>query len=269
LKVLTLALIIQKIKIKLKNTLALFWVLSSIVLVFILLVLGAPIATQILDFNNFLEAIKDLTVWSSIFLSLYAAFISTLIAFILGVPLAYLLAREEFFGKSIIEGIIDLPMVIPHTVAGIAILTVFGAHGLIGQFSPIKFRDAIPGIIVAMLFLSVPFLVNSAKEGFKSIDPRLEYVARSLGASKLEVFFKVTFPLAFRSIMAGAIMSWARAISEFGAIVIIAYYPMVASVLIYDRFLSKGLLASRPVAILLLLICLLIFIALKLLVRKK
>ncbi|MEM3522168.1 MAG: ABC transporter permease [Candidatus Bathyarchaeia archaeon] len=252
-----------------KNTLILFWISSSIVLIFVLLILGAPIVAQILDFNNFLETIKDLTVWSSIFLSIYAAFISTLIAFILGVPLAYLLAREKFFGKSMIEGIIDLPMVIPHTVAGIAILTVFGAHGLIGQFSLIKFRDAIPGIIVAMLFLSIPFLVNSAKEGFKSVDPRLEYVARSLGASKLEVFFKITFPLAFRSIITGAIMSWARAISEFGAIVIVAYYPMVASVLIYDRFLSRGLFASRPIAVLLLLICLSIFIALKFLVKKK
>ncbi|MEM3506902.1 MAG: ABC transporter permease [Candidatus Bathyarchaeia archaeon] len=252
-----------------KNTLILFWITSSIVLIFVLLILGAPIVAQILDFNNFLETIKDLTVWSSIFLSIYAAFISTLIAFILGVPLAYLLAREKFFGKSMIEGIIDLPMVIPHTVAGIAILTVFGAHGLIGQFSLIKFRDAIPGIIVAMLFLSIPFLVNSAKEGFKSVDPRLEYVARSLGASKLEVFFKITFPLAFRSIITGAIMSWARAISEFGAIVIVAYYPMVASVLIYDRFLSRGLFASRPIAVLLLLICLSIFIALKFLVKKK
>ncbi|PKP38370.1 MAG: molybdenum ABC transporter permease [Bacteroidetes bacterium HGW-Bacteroidetes-15] len=247
-----------------------FALMGILILLFITIPLANMIVSKILEDPKILiETAQQPSVWKSIFLTSYTAFLATVIAFIFGVPLAYLLARKDFFGKGFVEGIIDVPIVVPHTVAGIALLTVFGVHGLIGQFSFIKFVDAIPGIVVAMLFVSVPFMINSAREGFENIDPKLEHVARTLGASHWQSFLKISFPLAFRNIMVGAVMTWARAVSEFGAVVIIAYYPMVAPTLIYEKFLSEGLSASHPVAIILIVFCLIVFISLRLWVGRK
>ena len=244
-------------------------ILSSIIVIFILLPVVATISVQIYDFNELTKAMSDKTVWDSIFLTYYAALISTLIAIIFGTPLAYILSRYDFQGKSIVEGIVDVPVVIPHTVAGIALLAVFGSNGLIGSFSPIKFVDALPGIVVAMLFVSIPIYLNTAKEGFASVNLRLEQVARTLGASPAKVFFTISLPLVIRHIAAGAIMAWARAISEFGAVVVIAYYPMVAPTLIYERFLSTGLSAARPIAVILILLSLAVFVILRILLWNK
>jgi len=233
---------------------------------FIFVTLANMIFGQLLnDFSGLVNTAKNSSVMSSIFLSLYAGFLATLIALFLGAPAGYILARFDFPGKSLVESIIDVPVVVPHTVAGIALLTVFGSRGLIGgPLEPyIQFRDALPGIVVAMLFVSVPYLTNSAREGFKSVNPRLENAARSLGAPLWKAFFFVTLPLSARHLMVGAVMTWARAISEFGAVVMIAYYPMIGPTLIYDRFLSYGLSASRPIAVLMILISLTIFIVIR------
>ena len=244
-------------------------ILSSIIVIFILLPVVATISVQICDFNELTKAMSDKTVWDSILLTYYAALISTLIAIIFGTPLAYLLSRYDFRGKSIVEGVVDVPVVIPHTVAGIALLAVFGSNGLVGSFSPIKFVDALPGIVVAMLFVSIPIYLNTAKEGFASVNLRLEQVARTLGASPAKVFFTISLPLVIRHIAAGAVMAWARAISEFGAVVVIAYYPMVAPTLIYERFLSTGLSAARPIAVILILLSLAVFVILRILLWNK
>jgi len=145
------------------------------------------------------RTLLDVEVRQSIGLTFYASFIATTIAFVCGVPLAYLLARVDFPGKPLIEGIIDVPIVIPHSAAGIALLMAFGrraplgrAFGLLG----LKFVSATPGIIIAMLFVSLSFLVNSAREGFEAVNPRLENAARTLGASPWRAFWRVSFPLA-------------------------------------------------------------------------
>ena len=241
--------------------------LSSVIVVFIMLPIAATIGLQFQDSEAFASALSDEAVWKSILLTYYAALLSTLIAVVFGTPLAYILARYSFPGRSFVEGIVDVPVVIPHTVAGIALLVVFGSNGLIGKFSPVKFVDALPGIVVAMLFVSVPLYINAAKEGFASIDVRLEHVARTLGSSPPRVFFTISLPLAIRHMAAGSIMAWARAISEFGAVVVIAYYPMIAPTLIYERYLSSGLSAARPVAVILILLSLLVFVVLRVLVR--
>jgi len=239
------------------------------ILVFIILPLVTMIGTT--SPRSLLETMKDKEVIHAIWLSIYTAGLTTLIAFIFGVPLAYLLARYKFWGRSIIEGMIDIPIVIPHTVAGIALLSVFGKGFLLGKplsYLGIKFVGAIPGIIIAMLFVSAPFLVDAGKEGFASVNPRLENVARTLGASHWRVFWQIVFPLASKSILSGAIMTWARAISEFGAVLILVYHPMIAPVLIYERFETYGLNYSRPVAVLLVLICLAVFIGLRAISRR-
>ena len=121
-----------------------------------------------------------------------------------------------------------------------------------------------------MIFVSVPFLIDSARDGFKSVDVRLEKVGRTLGASPWRVFFRITLPLAWRSIFSGSVLMWARAVSEFGAILILAYHvpflgqhPAVAPVLVYSRWADFGLDYARPVAVLVILISLLVFVVLR------
>ncbi|HEY66847.1 MAG TPA: ABC transporter permease [Thermoflexia bacterium] len=218
------------------------------------------------------QTLLDEEVRDSILLTFYASLVATGLAFICGVPLAYLLARVDFPGKWLIEGIIDVPIVVPHSAAGIALLMVFGRRALLGRafgLLGVKFVSATPGIVAAMLFVSLSFLVNAAREGFEAVDPRLERVARTLGASPWRTFWRVSFPLAWRSILSGAIMMWARGLSEFGAVVILAYHPMVAPVLLYERFESFGLRYARPVATLMILICLAVFVALRMVAGRK
>ena len=217
------------------------------------------------------ETLLDGEVRSAILLTFYSSALATAIAFVTGVPLAYLLARTEFPGKRLIEGIVDVPIVVPHSAAGIALLIVFGRRSLLGRAFSIfglRFVSAAPGIVIAMLFVSLSFLVDASREGFEAVDPRLERVARTLGASPWQAFWRVSFPLAWRSIFSGIILMWARGLSEFGAVAILAYHPMIAPVLLYERFQSFGLTHARPVAAIIILICLVTFVVLRLVAQE-
>lgn len=234
----------------------------------ILLFISVPLLKMVFSsapgslWSTFLEG----EVRSAIFLTLYAALISTVVGLFFGVPLAYFLARHRFRGKRLVEALIDVPIVVPHSAVGIALLFVFGQSffaGKVFHFMGIEFVSAVPGIIIAMLFVSVPFLVNSAKDGFEKVDVRLEKVARTLGASPWQAFFRVSLPLAWRSIFSGSVMMWARGISEFGAVLILVYHPMVAPILVYERFEEYGLDNARPVAVILILVVLIIFVGLR------
>ena len=123
--------------------------------------------------------------------------------------------------------------------------------------------DTTTGIMAAMMFLSAPFLINGAKEGFRKVDPKLERVARTLGASQMQTFWSVSLPNARGDIINGALMMWSRALGEFGAVVIIAYHPMVAPILIYDRFNNYGLSYSAPVAAAMILVSVLLFLVVR------
>jgi len=184
------------------------------------------------------ETLKDRDVVRSIWLSIYTAMAAAGISFVVGTPLAYILARSQFSGKRLIESIIDLPIVIPHPVVGIAILSVAGKNHWLGNFMQdigVRIMGSTTGIITVLTFVGMPFYINALKSGFEAISPRLENVSRSLGASMWSTFIRVTFPLAWRSVLVGLIMCCARAISEFGAVVVVAYHPMIAPVLIYER----------------------------------
>ena len=241
-----------------------FALLGLIIMLFVLV----PLAKTIFGASPgaLFDTLMDAEVRGAIWLSIYAALLATVVGAVFGVPLAYILARFDFPGKRTVEGLIDVPIVIPHTAAGIALLFVFGRNFFAGKaFSlvGINFVDSVAGIVIAMLFVSIPFLIDSAKEGFKSVDVRLEKVSRTLGASPWQTFFRVSLPLAWRSILAGNIMMWARGISEFGAVMILAYHPTVASILVADRFEQFGLDYATPVAALLIIVCLAIFIGLR------
>jgi len=209
---------------------------------------------------------------ASIWLTLWTAMGATLATSLLAIPLAWLLARKRFPGKRLVSALIDLPTVIPHSAAGIALLTVVarsGPGGKVAQALGLEVVGAPAGIMLAMAFVSLPFLVNAARDGFAAVPERLEQAALALGASPVRVFFSISLPLAWRAVLSGFIMMWARGMSEFGAVVVIAYHPMTAPVLIWEWFGAYGLNYSRPAAALFVLLCLVLFFLMRLLARER
>jgi molybdate/tungstate transport system permease protein len=207
---------------------------------------------------------------SALWLTLGCATAAMLIAIVGGGPLAYLLARKSFPGKSVIAALVDIPLVIPHPVAGIAILLALGRQSSAGSLLEtigVRITGSAAGIIAAMTFVAAPLFIAAAREAFEQVDPRLEGVARTLGDSPYRAIRRVTLPLSARGLVAAGIVMWSRAASEFGAIVVLTYNPKVASVLAYDRFTSSGLEGSLPVAAVLVLIALVPLVALRALRR--
>jgi molybdate/tungstate transport system permease protein len=250
-----------------------FWVMVSCSLMIMAFILIPLIRmTTAPSWSSLLEAAQDPAVLKSIWLSIYTAGAAAAISFVLGTPLAYLLARRNFRGKRLVESIIDLPIVIPHPVVGIAILSATGRGTWLGEacrYLGLHLMGTVAGIIAVLTFVGLPFYLKAAKEGFESISPRLERVSRSLGASMFGTFLRITFPIAWRSLLVGLILCMARAISEFGAVVVVAYHPMVASVLIYERFEAFGLRYSQPVAVWLVAVCLILFLVLRFLTLRR
>jgi molybdate/tungstate transport system permease protein len=248
----------------------LFSALGGLLLLFIVLPLLSILFSN--TPQNLWLALTDLEVLRSISLTFGAAAVATSLAIVTGVPLAFLLARRKFRGKRLLEALVNLPIVIPHTAAGVALLLVFGRRGLLGQWlTPlgIAFTDNFSGIVVGMLFVSLPFLVNMSREAFSLLDSELENVALIDGASPWQAFWHVSLPQAWRGVLAGALMMWARGISEFGAVVILAYHPKIVPVLVFERFQGFGLVAAQPVAALLVLVALASFAFLRLSLLKE
>lgn len=244
--------------------------LGGLVLLFII----APLVGMFLsvDSKQVTDTISDTEVARSIRLTLWTSMVATLIFAVGAIPLAYLLARKKFKGRGLLLGIINLPVVIPHSAAGIAILGLISRDSVLGKAASSVGLDLVgntSAIILAMAFVSVPFLLNSAIDAFAAVPERLEKAALNLGASPARVFFKISLPLAWRGILTGSIMMWARGMSEFGAVVIVAYHPMVTPVLIYERFASFGLKYATPVAVVFVVITLLFFVGMRLLLKQK
>ncbi|MEO6068076.1 MAG: ABC transporter permease [Gemmatimonadota bacterium] len=217
-------------------------------------------------------AFADGEVRASIALTLVCATAATALGAALGLPLAWALARRNFPGRRLVQGLVDLPVVVPHPVAGIALLLFLGRRSVVGGALAdlgLEIVNHAPGIVAAMAFVSIPILVSGAREAFAGVDPRLERVARSLGDTPATAFRRVTLPLAGRGIIAAALLAWARAVSEFGAVIVLTYNPKAASVLIYDRFTTDGLAGALPAALALLLVALGVFLLVRLLQPKQ
>jgi molybdate/tungstate transport system permease protein len=184
---------------------------------------------------------------------------ATLLTVLLGTPLAYLLARNRMPANTLVSALLDLPLLLPHPVAGMALLLAFGraspAGGALERLG-LAVTGSRTGIMLAMLFVAAPLYVSAAREAIARVDERYETVARTLGDSPFRAAWRVTRPLAGRGLLAAAVVMWARSVSEFGAIVILTYNPKVASVLSYDRFTSGGLDAALPVAAVLVILAL-------------
>jgi len=241
-----------------------FALAASLLILFIIL----PVLVTVFSVSvrSLLETMTDPDVARSISLTFLAGGVATGIGVLLGLPLAYIMARISFPGKSIVSGIIDLPLIIPHTAAGVGLLLVFGRQGILGPaFAQLGvfFTDSLAGIVVGMMFVSLPLLINASREAFAAVDRELEQSARVDGASAWQIFWGVTLPLAWKGVLSGVIMMWARGISEFGAVVILAYSPKIIPVLIYERFQGFGLSSAVPVTALMLILVLILFIALR------
>jgi molybdate/tungstate transport system permease protein len=238
-------------------------VLGAGMIVFLLLPFGSLANSA----GGIPAALLDPRTEDAIVTSFYCALLATFFAFVLGVPFAYLFTRYEFRGKKLMDSLIDLPILIPHNAAGIALIAIFSSGslvgGIFGQFG-VHFVDTILGVVVAMAFVSAPFMIRSAQEAFTSIDPKMEYVARSLGASRFNVFKDVILPSALKGILTGCILTWARAVSEFGAVVTLAYYPMTAPVYLDYVYASEGLQAALPITGLLLILAVIALIVFRL-----
>ena len=198
--------------------------------------------------------------------SVGCAALSVMLGLVLGVPAGHWLAHNDTRLPRLVSALLDLPLVVPHPIVGVGLLLVFGRQHLLGAALEdglgIAVVSAAPGIVLAMTFVSAPFIVKGARDGFSAVPEDLERAARSLGASDLVTAWTVSLPLAAPHIRSGALLAWARAISEFGSIVILAYYPLTAPVLIWDRFSAGGLRAALAPAVLLPAVCMVIFLAL-------
>ena len=175
------------------------------------------------------DAVKALTAPEAVEalkLSLIASVSATVIALILGVPLAWIFARVEFRGRNLLRAMTTLPMVLPPVVGGIALFLAFGRRGLVGSWLDSTFGITLPfttaGVVMAETFVAMPFLIITVEAGLRSMDRRYEEAARTLGAKRWTVFTRVTLPLIGPSLFAGAVLCWARALGEFGATITFA-----------------------------------------------
>ncbi|MBA4071939.1 MAG: molybdenum ABC transporter permease [Gemmatimonas sp.] len=222
---------------------------SSLLLLFLAVPIGQLIGAGGAD--GIRQLASDAELRSALSLTAITATVATLLGVLGGTPLAYLLARREFRGRAVLSAVLDLPLLIPHPVAGIALLLLLGRESAVGGTmlaAGLRVVGTPLGIVAAMLFVAAPLFISGAREAFARVDPRFEAVARTLGDPPLRAFLRITLPLSRRGLVASAVVMWARAVSEFGAIVVLTYNPKVASVLSYDRFTSFGLREALPVA---------------------
>lgn len=165
------------------------------------------------------------TVTAALRLSLLTSTLTVIISVGLGTPIAYVLARYRFRGAGVLDILIDLPLVLPPAVAGVALLVAFGRNGTVGQFLAdigIELPFTTAAVVIAQTFVSAPFYIRAAKSGFAGIDVRLEQISATLGESPLGTFRRITLPLARSALIGGAIMTWARSLGEFGATILFA-----------------------------------------------
>jgi molybdate/tungstate transport system permease protein len=219
-----------------------------------------------------IEQALSTEVHQMLYLSIYGPLLAALVTVVFGTPLAYLLS-EGFPGDTLVESLVDLPLVVPHSVAGLLILFGFGGGG---AFPDMFVLGTMIGLVLAMTFVSAPFAVNVIREAFETIDVQMEYASRIHGANRFETFRRVTFPLSARSVVTGGVLAWARAVSEFGAVAVVAYnvqffYPPAggqitgqhAPVFIFNTYTSGSLAESSAVGFILLVVSVAIFLLIR------
>ncbi|MGH7525095.1 MAG: ABC transporter permease [Gemmatimonadales bacterium] len=193
----------------------------------LLLLLGLPLVSLVvrIPLGDLLERLRDPLIVGALRLSLVTSAAATLLVVLLGLPVAYLLATIEFPGKRLVEVLIDLPMVLPPTVAGVALLMAFGRMGVAGEALGalgVTLPFTTLAVVVAQAFVAAPFFIGAIRAGLSEVDRRYMDAAATLRATPARTFFRIMLPLALPSLLAGAAMCWARALGEFGATITFA-----------------------------------------------
>ncbi len=228
--------------------------------------------------GGILQAASDAAVQTSLGFTLLASGLALLISVVLGVPLGYVLARRTFPGKSILESFVTLPIVLPHLIAGLALLLLFAPDSPAGALAArlgVPVFDTIWGVVFVMVYVSASYTVLASASAFRAVDEDLVEVSRSLGATPHEAFATVTLPIALRGIAAGAVLTWARSVSEIGGFLILAYtvYPTPpylgpttapVSVYIYNLYQIGDLAGATAIASLLVLVSFVLFLLVRL-----
>jgi molybdate transport system permease protein len=225
--------------------------------------------------SGFVSSLSTEMVQEAIKLSLITTLTTLAVVIIFGTPVAYYNARHRYSGKRIIETLIDLPIVLPPSVAGIALLLTFGRLGLLGKYFNIlgiNIAFTTTAVVLAQIFVSSPFYIRQATTSFEDVDPEYERAAHTLGASGTATFFRVTAPIALNGLVSGALMTWARALGEFGATLIFAGnfqgVTQTMPLAIYTA-LNSDLNAAVNLAVILVLICFAVIISVKALTLRE
>ena len=217
-------------------------------------------------------------VQAAVYLTLLASGIAVLTAVVLAIPLGYLLARRRFPGRSVVEAVVALPVAVPHLLVGLGLFFLLVPGTPLYRLTTavgLPVYDTIWGVVLVMVFVSAPYTVLASDLSFRAVDPRVVETARALGAGPATAFLTVSLPVAARGIVAGLLLTWARAVSEIGGILILAYtvYPAgpyngpvtnTLSVLVYDLFQAGDLKEAAAVSCVFLLIAFGLFLAVRL-----
>jgi molybdate transport system permease protein len=244
-----------------------FVALGSLLVGFLLLPLVSLLATA--TPNELVSGLLSGSVWPALRLTLKTTFTSLTLVLLFGTPLAWALAHSESRGAHSLETLLELPIVVPPAVAGVALLLTFGRHGLLtGRLYPdsVHLAFTTTAVVVAETFVSAPFYVQAAVSAFRRIDPCLLAVAASLGANPWRIFLRIAVPIALPGLIAGAAMSWARALGEFGATLMFAGnlegVTQTLPLAIYSA-LEVDMRAARAISVLLVVVALVVLLGIR------
>ena len=245
------------------------WALALLLLVFLAIPVGALVIRALGTGADWDARTYDI-LRQALGLSMATTAMTMVIVVALGTPLAYLLARRRFPGAAAIEALVDLPIVLPPAVAGIALLVAFGRNGLVGRWlaeGGVTVGFTTIAVVMAQVFVSAPFYVIAARGGFARVDRDVEAAAADLGATPGQVFRTVTLPLIAPSLIAGAVLAWARALGEFGATIMFAgNFPGVTQTMplaIYGRFGAGDLSTALLLSVILLIASLIVLLGVR------
>jgi molybdate transport system permease protein len=245
------------------------WALALLLLLFLAIPVGALVIRAVGTGTTWNARTFD-TLRQALGLSMATTALTMVIVIALGTPLAFLLARRRFPGSAAIEALVDLPIVLPPAVAGIALLVAFGRNGLVGRWlaeGGVTVGFTTIAVVMAQVFVSAPFYVIAARGGFARVDGDVEAAAADLGATPGQVFRTVTLPLIAPSLIAGAVLAWARALGEFGATIMFAgSFPGVTQTMplaIYGRFGAGDMSTALLLSVVLLLASLMVLLGVR------
>ncbi|WP_230741118.1 ABC transporter permease [Methanooceanicella nereidis] len=199
----------------------------SLIFAIIIIYISLPVVSLFIKTSpeSFISSLNEPVVIEALKLSFLTTIATTIIVIIIGTPVAFINARYRYPGKELVDTLLDLPVVMPPAVAGIALLMAFGRKGVLGEYLNlfgVTLAFTTIAVVMAQVFVASPFFIRQARTSFEDVDRSFENAARSLGASRVYTFFYITVPIAMNGLISGAIMTWARALGEFGATIMFA-----------------------------------------------